>query len=150
MTLKGVLMAPKPSKRYVEQCWAIEVKDFMAAPNSYGHITWNDLLTGGEIAGVDYCLAMFGDDQALLMLQYELDENVVTQDIALQPTYPNYGGVRWWFTCPFRSGQGGCGRRVGKLYLPRIESYFGCRACHLLSYRSTRKWAQMSCADWAR
>ena len=134
-------MAPRRTQRFIEQCWTIEVNDFMAAPNAYGEVTWHHHLTGEVIAGLDYGLVMFGDDKALLMLQYEVDGKVVEQDIAMQSTYPNYGGVRWWFTCPFRSGQGGCGRRVGKLYLPRRESHFGCRSCHGLAYRSGQQWS---------
>jgi len=90
---------------------------------------------------VDYRLEMVRDNQAMLILKYELEGTVIEQDIALQPTYPHYGVLRWWFTCPFRSGQGGCGRRVGKLYLPRRGTYFGCRSCHGLAYRSGQRWS---------
>jgi hypothetical protein len=43
------------------------------------------------------------------------------------------GGRRFWFTCF------GCGRRVGKLYLPAAEYYFRCRKCHDLTYRSCQE-----------
>lgn len=49
-------------------------------------------------------------------------------EIALTFTRPNYGGKRWWFTCPMS----GCGKRVGVLYLRKGE--IGCRHCHRLVY----------------
>lgn len=52
--------------------------------------------------------------------------------IPLVTTRPYFGGLRRWFACPV------CGRRVGKLYLPPGETYFGCRACHGLTYRSSQ------------
>jgi len=33
----------------------------------------------------------------------------------------------------------GCGRRVGKLYLPPGGRYFGCRQCHDLTYTSCQE-----------
>jgi hypothetical protein len=32
-----------------------------------------------------------------------------------------------------------CGRRVGKLYLPPGASYFGCRHCYELTYKSCQE-----------
>ena len=32
-----------------------------------------------------------------------------------------------------------CGRRAGKLYLPPVAKYFGCRLCHDLTYPSCQK-----------
>ena len=39
---------------------------------------------------------------------------------------------RFFFRCS-------CGERVGKLYLPPGETYFACRACHNLTYRSCKE-----------
>jgi hypothetical protein len=33
----------------------------------------------------------------------------------------------------------GCGRRVGKLYLPPGGKYFGCRHCYNLTYTSSNE-----------
>ena len=41
-----------------------------------------------------------------------------------------WSGKRWWFRCPILNGDGACGRRVSKLYLPPGQICFGCRACH--------------------
>jgi hypothetical protein len=32
-----------------------------------------------------------------------------------------------------------CGRRVGKLYLPPVARYYGCRTCHDLTYISFQR-----------
>jgi hypothetical protein len=42
----------------------------------------------------------------------------------------NFGGVRYWFGCPY------CSMRVGVLYLAPGDVYFRCRHCNNLSYRS--------------
>jgi hypothetical protein len=39
-------------------------------------------------------------------------------------------------------------RRVGKLYLPPGERYFGCRCCHRLTYRSVQEHDKR--VDWLR
>lgn len=53
------------------------------------------------------------------------------QEIPLQHTEPNYGGVRWWFLCPK------CRLRVSRLYKPQDLYCFFCRHCHGLSYESS-------------
>jgi hypothetical protein len=74
--------------------------------------------------------------------------------VALTPTYPNLGGVRWWFLCPET------GRRVAKLYLPIGSLRFLSReahglvhdtrqmcSCDRLSYGITRIAAQLGAPD---
>jgi hypothetical protein len=53
--------------------------------------------------------------------------------IFLTSTHPNYGGFRYWFSCPK------CGKRVWKLYLSLESKYFLCRQCQNLTYTSCRK-----------
>lgn len=50
--------------------------------------------------------------------------------VKLQTTPCNYGGVRYWFTCPAN----GCGKRVAILY--SAGKYFACRHCYQLAYKS--------------
>jgi hypothetical protein len=57
---------------------------------------------------------------------------VVEQQIPLTTTRPYLGGKRFWFLC-------GCGRRVGRLYLPPGQGVFRCRHCYNLTYWSARK-----------
>lgn len=51
-------------------------------------------------------------------------------EVSLLTTDCNFGGVRYWFGCPY------CGMRVGVLYLAPGDVYFRCRHCNNLSYRS--------------
>jgi hypothetical protein len=62
----------------------------------------------------------------------EIKEKVNTK-VYLTETYPNWGGVRYWFVCPY------CGRRIAKLYLPYNGYYFKCRTCYDLTYVSCRE-----------
>lgn len=51
-------------------------------------------------------------------------------DIELGTSRTGFGGVRFWFKCPF------CNRRVGILYKHPINNDLGCRRCLNLEYRS--------------
>ena len=55
------------------------------------------------------------------------------QRIALIGSWPRFEGCGWWFRCS------GCGRRVAKLYLPTAGSWFSCRRCSALQYRSAQE-----------
>jgi hypothetical protein len=85
-------------------------------------------------ASAGYTVTYDGDSGPLLTMHYRIDgrENI-DQPIALQSTRPNYGGARWWFTCP------GCHRRAGRLYLPSGVRFFACRRCYDLTYRSAQE-----------
>ncbi len=54
------------------------------------------------------------------------------QTIPLATVRPPLGGKRFWFLC-------GCGKRVGRLYLPTGQRAFRCRCCYNLTYWSARK-----------
>ena len=56
--------------------------------------------------------------------------------INLTTTPCHFGGIRYWFVCPFSRNGVYCGRRVGTLYLASGGDYFGCRHCYDLSYES--------------
>jgi hypothetical protein len=58
--------------------------------------------------------------------------------VDLQTTQPNFGGVRWWFSCPISVDGRACRRRAAKLYLPPGGRYYGCRHCHRLTYLSSQ------------
>lgn len=53
-----------------------------------------------------------------------------TDWIPLEAAPQPFGGVRWWFTCPW------CRRRCRFVYLPRPELPFRCRRCYGLRYAS--------------
>jgi hypothetical protein len=50
-----------------------------------------------------------------------------------------YGGKRYRFLCPLVRNGIACGRRAERLFLPPGGQYFGCRACHDLTYRSAQQ-----------
>jgi hypothetical protein len=54
--------------------------------------------------------------------------------IPLTSTPCNYGGKRYWFTCPMFKGGIYCGKRVNTLY--KDGDYFACRHCYNLTYSS--------------
>jgi hypothetical protein len=66
-------------------------------------------------------------------------ERRIEDSVRLLTTQPNFGGVRWWFSCPHLADGKECGRRVGKLYRPPGERYFACRHCLDLAYESCQK-----------
>ena len=72
-------------------------------------------------------------------IYYDSEDEQITIPIRMQKTHPNYGGIRWWFTCPLVVNGVTCHRRVGKLHLPPGRLYFGCRTCHRLSHKSSQK-----------
>jgi hypothetical protein len=60
--------------------------------------------------------------------------------IGLTTTRPQYGGFRWWFTCPLARWHGfACGRRVGQLHLPLRGRIFACRQCLNLTYTTSQE-----------
>lgn len=54
--------------------------------------------------------------------------------IPLTTTPCRYGGVRYWFTCPWYKNGTYCGKRVATLY--KNGDYFACRHCYDLTYDS--------------
>src|SRR5262249_30580411 len=67
------------------------------------------------------------------------DSEDVRIPVRLQATPTQFGGRRWWFTCPLRAKGVACYRRAGKLYLPPEGKFYGCRKCHGLTYRSCQE-----------
>ena len=58
----------------------------------------------------------------------------IHESIAVEWTECNYGGRRPWFRCPGLGSRQPCHRRVALLY--KIHSYFLCRVCQGLAYKS--------------
>ena len=75
----------------------------------------------------------------VVYLNYFVGSFEVSLPVLLQTTPAQFGGQRWWFTCPLMVDGEGCNRRVGKLYLPRGSKCFGCRQCFDLSYKSCQQ-----------
>lgn len=90
-------------------------------------------------AAVDYLLSGGGDERKLILRYCLKTAETVWLTVRLQTTPTQFGGRRWWFTCPLVVNGVPCERRVGKLYLPPGAKCFGCRTCHNLTYRSCQE-----------
>jgi len=137
-------------KRTIEGCWAIDICGMVQAvdpsrPGSTSHQFRPTMPTTVRRRSPVRCTTKVSDDgKPLLVLSYAVGgrrdrEYRGEQVVRLRTTRPNFGGVRWWFSCPCIVGGEECGRRVGKLYRPPGSRYFACRHCHDLTYESCRK-----------
>ena len=127
------------TKSTVEQSLSVSVQAFRGRlqPLSAGTFTWT--WASGAQSSIGYYVTE-GDGGPTLVLHYRWRESEdVRIPVRLQTTPMQFGGQRWWFTCPLIAGNVACGRRVGKLYLAPGSRYFGCRTCHRLTYRSCQK-----------
>jgi len=123
----------------VEESLSLAMRDLRGRiePFSCGTLTWN--WASGGTSSVSYSLA-WGDGQPTITLDYRWnDTEVVHLPIRLQATPTQFGGQRRWLTCPLVNDGVACNRRAGKLYLPPGARYFGCRKCHILTYRSSQE-----------
>jgi hypothetical protein len=105
-------------------------------PHAAGTFTWT--WTSGSKSSVGY-FVIWGDVPTIMLDYRWRDAEDVKIPIRLQTTPTQFGGQRWWFTCPLIVNGVPCNRRVGKLYLPPGARYFGCRTCHRLTYRSCQE-----------
>ena len=136
-----------PSKLTVEDCLSLDLshltRDKLLAPGYSGSIIWRNTGTGEITSRIGLAVEGAENDGLCLTLKYVVSEDNykrdIEEEITLQPTYPHFGGVRWWFICPLIRGYSRCERRVGKLYLPPSQEYFGCRHCYDLTYESCRR-----------
>ena len=109
-----------------------------------GSMRWTNTRTGEETASIGFILETLVEDGLTMHLYYTRtgrngDKENFNYPIILQTTRPNYGGRRWWFTCPLVVNGWPCRRRVAKLYLPPGGKYFGCRHCYNLTYKSCQE-----------
>ena len=95
---------------------------------------------GGVHSSVGYSLTW--QPVAQLTLTYTLtptggESCEVVNTVALESTPCQYGGMRWWFTCPI------CKQRIGVLYYRRAvlvhSAEWACRHCHDLTYSSAQE-----------
>ena len=96
-------------------------------------LDWQWLQNGKKIAAIDVKVEV---GQVRLIYNYRRNEEEwesLDYPVRLQTTACNYGGIRYWFTCPAV----GCGRRVAVLYLG--NKIFACRHCYQLVYKSQRE-----------
>jgi len=134
-------------KQTVEDCWTISIKTLLRdgwLEKGYGSGSiWWEGSDGKRLSSVSFTLQT-DLEQPRLTLRYTFTKGryegrEITEPVLLQSTRPNYGGRRWWFTCPLVIDGKACERRAAKLYLPPGGLYYGCRHCYGLSYRSAQE-----------
>jgi len=122
-------------KSTVEESLTVAMRDFRIRihPHSSGAFTWT--WAGGNKSSIGYFVT-WGDPPTITLHYRWRDSEDVRIPVHLQTTPTQFGGERWWFTCPLIVGGVACNRRAGKLHLPPGAKYFGCRKCHDLTYVS--------------
>ena len=133
-------------RRTVEKSWTLDVSGLpLRGPLSYplsGTLEAIKIVGDRKVLRVRYTLVE-EDDGPILTLTYAPErgssERAFEECLRLLTTKANFGGVRWWFACPFTVGGERCNRRVAKLYLPPEARKFGCRRCHDLTYESSQE-----------
>ncbi len=137
-------------KKTVEGCWSISISqiartiDLRNPQPVPGGLRPKMPKTGKRMSPVRCTLQIGGDVTPVLMLSYAVKdrwrlEHQVEETVRLQTTQPNFGGVRWWFSCPRKVDGGRCGRRVEKLYRPPDHRRFACRNCLDLTYETCQQ-----------
>ncbi len=134
----------------VEQCLTLSIFSIRQAgvfdkgPGHSWAMYWSDRF-GQERDSVQCHLHEAPGGALEILLSYSMTDRVtgettpVIEPIHLVTTACHFGGERYWFLCPLRRGAVACCRWVGKLYLPPRATYFGCRHCHDLTYRSCQQ-----------
>lgn len=133
-------------KRTVEDCWMIDLASFpLNGPDTQptcGVLMATKFNSAGIPLPVHYTFVEEDEEALYLDLTYPVERGSpedAKEHIKLLSTPPNYGGLRWFLSCPFTTEGERCANRVGKLYLPPGERRFGCRECHDLTYRSSQE-----------
>ena len=132
----------------VERCLSLSanklVRDGMIRATPWaGSLVWRNTCTGDQTASAGYTCTNDGAGWVFTLIytvtRHDDEKHEVRLPIRLQVTRPNFGGIKWWFTCPLVARGRECQHRVGKLYLPPGGLYFGCRHCHDLTYTSCQE-----------
>jgi hypothetical protein len=136
-------------KTVVEECLDLDANRWMRegilkeGVSRYG--SWEWIYRGGKGFTVHYEVKTLDPAQYFVRLSYSWvwtatkQQESVAYYVHLTTTRPRFGGLRWWFICSLLVNGLACSRRVGKLYLPPSECYFGCRHCYDLSYTSCQE-----------
>ena len=126
-------------KTTVEESLVVSMRDFRKRlyRGAAGTFTW-PRASGGK-SSIGYFVS-WNDDAPTVTLHYRWrDQEDVRLPVRLEMTPAQFGGRRWWFTCPLCVRGVTRNRRAGKLYLPPGAKFFGCRKCHGLTYRSCQE-----------
>ena len=137
-------------RKTVEECLCLSIFKLKEWGYLYGFrsgsVVWKNAL--GEITdtiGIAVSVTREGYGEDYVQLTYTQTKTATGEKkdldykIQLVTTPCHFGDVRFWFICPLWKDGEYCGRRVGKLYLPGNGTYFGCRHCYNLTYRSCKE-----------
>jgi hypothetical protein len=108
-----------------------------------GTITWTRSGMWGESkSSVSISVSILGNEKYLKITYTQTDNQTEKKKdfdykIPLTTTPCNYGGVRYWFICPWYKNGTYCGKRVGTIY--KNGDYFACRHCYELTYESRNR-----------
>jgi hypothetical protein len=123
-------------KMTVEDCRSLSVSELarygLLESGTAVRFFFSDPFRGHRYASVR--LTVPEDDQKVLIVNDESKGNGNSVLIRLEKTLPNFGGHRWWFTCPMVVNGIPCNRRCCKLLFR--GRYLGCRQCLDLTYWS--------------
>jgi hypothetical protein len=137
-------------KELVDNCKMLSVFSLNRNQVFSGHMTatveWRALWdVASQSLGIEAFTTDNVDCAGSVQIRYELsnrltgDCELIEYNVELEATPCNFGGIRYWFVCPLLRDGIACKGRVGKLYLPPNETYFGCRSCYNLTYRSQKE-----------
>ena len=106
----------------------------LLADDAWRCITWVNNRSG-NIASVWVTVNV--TDEPHIRLEYTVTRGGIETEhdfnVSLTTTLCHYGGIRYWFVCPF------CSKRVGGIYRVPGGLYFACRKCQDLTYRSRNR-----------
>jgi hypothetical protein len=105
-----------------------------------GQLRWRNVATGETTSTIGLEIDTRDRGAPWIRLQYHFttgpnEGEPLDYRVRLTTTPLHFGGEQWWMRCPVI----GCGRRVRKLYLPPGATYFACRHCYDLTYRSCQE-----------
>ena len=119
------------------QIWSLKKRGFL---NGWvtGELSWTQEPSGLE-SSIRADVSTFRGKQFLQIHDMEEKQSGMQEifyKIPLTTTPCFFGGIRYWFVCPWYSDGNYCGKRVGVLY--KGGKYFACRHCYNLTYRSRK------------
>jgi hypothetical protein len=136
----------KDKKTPVEDCREIDVLELYRDDlldwdrHWHGSLRWIDVATEEVTSRIGLEIDTRDRGAPWVRLHYHFTTGAnagedIDYRVRLSTTPLHFGGEQWWMHCPVK----GCGRRVRKLYLPPRGTYYACRHCHDLTYRSCQE-----------
>ena len=89
--------------------------------------------------GLRYQIYRAPQFEMFLEVHYRVQKQVINYRIPLTTTQFHEGRNKYHFLCPLVINGQVCRNRVGKLYLPPGQKYFGCMECYNLTYQSRQE-----------